>query len=396
MEPAPPASSFPSWAFDKRDYFRFELVHQSKLSRARVGRIHTPHGVVNTPGFVSVATNGALKAVDHRAGDAAGCELMFCNTYHLLLQPGPETIAAMGGLHRFVNRDRPIITDSGGFQVFSLSHGSVHDELNMKSRAGRNNWANTVLKVREEGVDFRSYRDGRPVHLSPETSVLAQKAYRSDIIIPLDELPPYHITTEKLTHSVFLSHRWEARSLREHLKDLREQAMYCVVHGGIDLNLRKHSIEYLSSLPFDGFAIGGSLGKDKDELIDLLRFLMPHVPVDKPNHLLGIADEESIRRAVPWGVDTFDSCYPTRVARHGYLLTFDGVVRLRQGKYATDARPVQEGCECHTCRNYSRAFLHHLIKASEPIGSTLMTIHNLHHMNAAMARTRQAILDGHV
>ena len=230
LEPPPPASDFPSWAYDKRDYFGYELVYKSKISNARVGRIHTPHGIINTPGFVPVATNGALKAVDHRAADEAGCELMFMNTYHLLLQPGPDVIDAMGGLHKFSNRSRPIITDSGGFQVFSLSYGSVNDELNMKSRkGGKHGWQNTVVKIREEGADFRSYRDGALIHLSPESSVLAQKAYRSDIIVPLDELPPYHITKERLTASVFLSHRWEARSLKQHLADLRQQAMYCVV-----------------------------------------------------------------------------------------------------------------------------------------------------------------------
>ncbi|EKX34963.1 hypothetical protein GUITHDRAFT_146805 [Guillardia theta CCMP2712] len=177
--PPPPPSDFPSWAYDKKDFFHYELVHQSKKSLARVGRIHTPHGIVNTPGFVSVGTNGALKAVDHRAADDAGCELMFMNTYHLLVQPGPELIDQMGGLHKFVGRDRPIITDSGGFQLFSLSYGSVEDELNMKSRSGRHGWTNTVMKVEEEGAWFRSYRDGRLIKLTPETTVQAQKAYRS-------------------------------------------------------------------------------------------------------------------------------------------------------------------------------------------------------------------------
>eukprot|EP00802_Teleaulax_amphioxeia_P013757 Tamp_13811.p1 GENE.Tamp_13811~~Tamp_13811.p1 ORF type:complete len:267 (+),score=29.75 Tamp_13811:851-1651(+) len=266
----------------------------------------------------------------------------------------------------------------------------------MKSRKGRNGWQNTVVKIREEGADFRSYRDGSLVHLSPESSVLAQKAYRSDIIVPLDELPPYHITKERLTASVFLSHRWEARSLQQHLADLRQQAMYCVVHGGIDHDLRKLSIDYLSSLPFDGFAVGGSLGKDKDELINLLSFVMPRLPQDKPNHLLGIADSESILRAVPHGVDTFDSCYPTRVARHGYLLSRSGVIRLRQGKYATDHQAIDEECGCFTCRQHSRAYLHHLLKAHEPVAFQLLTIHNLQYMNDMMAQLRQDVLDGKI
>mmetsp|Transcript_42135 Transcript_42135/g.65942 ORF Transcript_42135/g.65942 Transcript_42135/m.65942 type:complete len:266 (+) Transcript_42135:117-914(+) len=265
----------------------------------------------------------------------------------------------------------------------------------MKARNTKN-WSNTVSKITEEGAIFRSYRDGSKVVLTPETSVLAQKAYRSDIIVPLDELPPYHITPERLLHSVFLSHRWEARSLKQHLLDLREQAMYCVVHGGIDQDLRQVSIDYLSSLPFDGFAIGGSLGKDRDELIELLTFVMPRIPQDKPNHLLGIADLESIERAVPLGVDTFDSCYPTRVARHGSAFSSEGNIKIRQGKYKSDHRPIEEGCGCSTCQNYSRAYLHHLVKAFEPVAATLLTVHNLTHMNQRLAKIRQGIMDGQI
>jgi len=398
LEPPPPASEFPAWAYDRRDYFSYELIKKSSKSRARVGVIHTPHGDINTPGFVSVATNGALKAVNHREADAANCELMFCNTYHLLLQPGPEVVAKMGGLHKFANRSRPIITDSGGFQVFSLAHGSVTDELNMKSRAAGNKhgWVNTVVKVSEEGAKFRSYRDGKLINLTPEVSVSAQKAFGADIIVPLDELPPYHITQERLLHSVYLSHRWEARSLNEHLKDIKQQAMYCVVHGGVDHNLRAISVDYLSSLPFDGMAVGGALGKDRDELIKLLEFVMPRLPESKPNHLLGIADLESIERAVPWGVDTFDSCYPTRVARHGSVMTRQGTIRIKSGKFATDHRPLDEECGCSTCKQHTRAYLNHLVKAHEPVAASLLTIHNLHFMNDRMARIRQDILDGKI
>ena len=259
-------------------------------------------------GFVAVATNGALKFTDHILAAEMGCQLMFCNSYHLLLQPGPDIIGAAGGLHKFMNRTKPIITDSGGFQIFSLAYNTIHDELNMKSRAKnkREGHTPTVLRVAEEGVTFRSYRDGRKILLTPEATVAAQKAYGSDIIIPLDELPPYHIDREVLHKSVLLTHRWEARSLRAHLADQRQQAMYAVLHGGVDRELRRMSAGYITALPFDGYAIGGSLGKDRDELIEVLEFLMPMVPTHKPNHLLGIADLESIRRAVPLGVDTFD------------------------------------------------------------------------------------------
>lgn len=388
----PHPSSFPG--YEPREFFRYELVHSSSRSRARVGRIHTPHGIVDTPGFVAVGTNAALKAVDHRMV-AEHVQLMFCNTYHLLLHPGPDIIEKAGGLHRFMNREKPIITDSGGFQVFSLDHGSVHDELNMKrrqsSKSRGNDPAQTLLiRVSEEGALFRSYRDGTRVLLTPESSVAAQKAYGSDIIIPLDELPPYHIDPDRLERSVLLSHRWEARSLRAHLADVRQQAMYCVVHGGVDERLRKMSIDYLTALPFDGFAIGGSLGKNREELFGLLQFVMPHLPYDRPNHLLGIADVESIAGAVPLGVDTFDSCFPTRLGRHGTLLTKRfGRVNIRSGKWKNVFEPPdwEGGLQDHTL-----AYLHHLFKVHEPMAATLLTLHNIIFMSEFMASLREKIL----
>ncbi len=236
--------------------FRFELIHRSKKSRARVGRIHTPHGVIDTPNFVAVGTNGTLKALDNSMVDSIGLQLMFCNTYHLLLQPGPEIVRRAGGLHRFINRQMPIITDSGGFQVFSLAYGSVADEL--KSRGAKKRDGH-VLKISEEGVHFRSYRDGSKVLLTPESSIQTQKALGADIIIPLDELPPYHIDADQLKRSLERTHRWEKRSLDEHLKNRQGQAMYAVIHGGVDPEMRKQSCDTLSALPFDGFSIGGSL-----------------------------------------------------------------------------------------------------------------------------------------
>lgn len=388
----PDPSSFP--AYEPRDFFRFELVHASSRSGARVGRIHTPHGIVDTPGFVAVGTNAALKAADHRMV-AEHVQLMFCNTYHLLLHPGPDVVREAGGLHQFMNRDRPIITDSGGFQVFSLDHGSVHDELNMKRRQsskskGNNPEATLLIRVSEEGALFRSYRDGSRVLLTPESSVAAQKAYGSDIIIPLDELPPYHIDPDRLERSVLLSHRWEARSLCAHLDNVQQQAMYCVVHGGVDERLRRMSIDYLSALPFDGFAIGGSLGKNREELFKLLEFVMPRLPHDRPNHLLGIADIESINGAVPLGVDTFDSCFPTRLGRHGTLLTKRfGRVNIRSGKWKRVYEPPdwEGGLQGHTL-----AYLHHLFKMHEPMAATLLTLHNIIFMSEYMANVRAKIL----
>src|SRR5262245_460459 len=304
-------------------HFHFELIHRSKKSRARVGRIHTPHGIIDTPNFVAVGTNGTIKALDNSMLHDIGLQLMFCNTYHMMLQPGTETVKKAGGLHRFIQRQLPIITDSGGFQVFSLAYGSVADEL--KSR-GTKKQGGSVLKITEEGVLFRSYRDGAKVMLTPESSISAQKDLGADIIIPFDELPPYHISEDALKDSLARTHRWEQRSLEAHLKNPQGQAIYGVVHGGIDLALRKESCDFLTRLAFNGFAIGGSMGKTKEEMHRLLSHTLPLLPEEKPNHLLGIGDLVSIDRCVPLGIDTFDSSYPTRAARHGILLTAKGGV----------------------------------------------------------------------
>ena len=343
-----------------------------------------------------VGTNAALKGMSSAQAALCGVQLMFCNTYHLLVHPGPDVVAEAGGLHRFIGRDGPLITDSGGFQVFSLAHATSEDgpELKRRSstRTGRNE--GTLLRTSEEGVAFRSYRDGSRIELTPESSVTAQKALGADIIIPLDELPPLGVSRERLVTSVDLSHRWMARSLRTHLDDRRGQAMYAVVHGGVDRALRAHSVDYLSSLPFDGFAVGGSLGKDRDEMLDLLGYVLPLLPPDKPNHILGIADPRSVMEGVRHGADTFDSCFPTRVARHGSLLTRDGTLHIRQGKYKRQFGPVDPTMPwAEQDDPVSRAYLHHLKAAHEPLFETLASMHNVRFMNTIMAEMREQILN---
>ena len=368
---------------------KFEILHQSKKSWARVGRIYTPHGVIDTPNFVAVGTNGTIKALDNDMVDEIGLQLMFCNTYHLLLQPGSALVAKAGGLHKFINRKQPLITDSGGFQVFSLAYGSVHDEL--KSR-GQKKHDGSVLKINEEGVLFRSYRDGSKVLLTPESSVAAQKELGADIIIPFDELPPYHMDARQLKESLDRTHRWEKRSLEAHLAQPNNQAMYAVIHGGIDPALRAESARILTALPFDGFAIGGSLGKTRNEMLAMLAELMPHLPPDRPNHLLGIGDLPSIAGIIPLGIDTFDSSYPTRAARHGLLLTAAGGIRIAQAGNKEAFGPIEAGCSCFVCRTFTLAYLHHLFKAKEYTALSLATIHNLHFMVQLMAQYREKIL----
>jgi queuine tRNA-ribosyltransferase len=373
--------------------FKFELLHSSKKSRARVGKITTPHGVIDTPNFVGVGTNGTLKALDNATVKEIGLQLMFCNTYHLMLQPGTEVVRQAGGLHRFINRPLPIITDSGGFQVFSLAYGSVADEL--KSR-GTKKQDGHVLKINEDGVLFRSYRDGAKVLLTPETSIAAQKDLGADIIIPFDELPPYHIAETDLKTSLDRTHRWEQRSLNAHLLNPQSQAMYAVVHGGVHKDLRQISCEFLTALPFDGFAVGGSMGKTKAEMIEMLTFTMPLLPIEKPNHLLGIGDLDSIQQCVPLGIDTFDSSYPTRAARHGILLTKNGPLKILKNENAKMFAPPEIDCPCATCRQFTLAYLHHLFKAREMTCMTLATIHNLHFMVDLMQRYRQKILNDEI
>ncbi len=381
------------------NFFHFELLYESKRSRARVGRIHTPHGIIDTPNFVAVGTNGTLKAIDNVMVGNMGLQLMFCNTYHLLVHPGVDVVQQAGGLHLYSNRPYPIITDSGGFQVFSLAYGTVKEELKSK---GIKRHTEAVLSISEDGVLFRSYRDGSPILLTPESSVQAQKALGADIIIPLDELPPYHIDPKKLKESLDRTHRWEERSLIEHMKNQNNQAMYAVIHGGIDLELRALSCKTLTRLPFDGFAIGGSLGKNRKEMVTMLEAMMPLLPRESPNHLLGIGDIESVDASVKLGIDTFDSSHPTRCARHGLLFlrgpggkfAASEHVKILQSRYKRMFEPIDRTCDCYTCLNYTAAYMHHLFKAKELTGFTLATIHNLHFMIQLMRDYQTGIIEG--
>lgn len=375
------------------NYFKFEVIKKSKKSRARVCRIHTPHGIIDTPNFVPVATNATVKLVDSIMANQLDIQLMFCNTYHLIINPGTEIISAAGGLHNFMNRQKPIITDSGGFQIFSLAYGTVKEELKSKGTKKHNE---SVLKITEEGALFRSYYDGKKIFLTPESSIIAQKNLGSDIIIPLDELPPYHFDPIALKKSLERTHRWEVRSLNEHLKNPKNQAIYAVIHGGIDKELRKKSCELLSKHPFDGFAVGGSLGKNRTEMFELLGYTMPLLPEESPNHLLGIGDLESIAGCIPLGIDTFDSSHPTKCARHGLLFSSTGNVKIEQAKYKTLFEPIDKNCSCPVCLNHSAAYIHHLFKANEVVGWSLASIHNLNFMVNFMNNYRQLILDDQI
>ncbi len=370
------------------NYFKFEILHQSTKSKARVGKIHTKHGIIDTPTFVPVATNASLKAIPLE--NQSNIDLMFCNTYHLMVHPGTNTIKNLGGLHKFMNRSSPIITDSGGFQVFSLAYGSVYEEL---KSCGKKKNKTCVLKLNEEGVLFRSYRDGSELFLSPESSIQAQKNLGADIIIPFDELPPYHFSLNELKKSCERTHRWEERSLKEHLKNPNDQAIFAVVHGGINHELRKNSCSFLSNLPFDGFAIGGSVGKTKQELFEIVSFTKKYIPNSFPTHLLGIGDPESIEKLVSCGIDSFDSSYPTKAARHGSIFyTQKKQIKIKQNSYKENPSPIDKRCSCSTCKQYSLAYLHHLFKSHEFSYLSLLSIHNIQYMTNLMKEIREKIL----
>lgn len=370
-----------------RKFMRFEILAVSRHSKARVGRIHTPHGVVDTPGFVAVATNGALKHLDFPTADALGCQLVFCNTAHFLVNSGPDLVHEAGGLHEFLRRrNRPLITDSSGFQVFS--------------------WGDLVKKVTtKDGITFRSYKDGKYIQVSPETSIRAQVKLGADIILVLDELLGYENATKEVTAtSMERSHIWAERSWLEfdRLKSTSktEQGLYGIVHGGFFPDLRKQSAEFLveRNPNFAGFALGGSLGigPTQDEAKLALATGVDALPVDKPKHLLGIGDINSLRLAIPLGIDTFDSSFPTKLARHGTVVLGDGsYLTLRKSMHAKRFNePLDPTCTCSTCTLYSVAYLHHLLKTHEPVLPTLLCIHNLAQIHAMMAQTRQDIIHG--
>lgn len=366
---------------------RFEIIHTSKKSKARVGKIITEHGVIDTPAFVPVATNSALKGViDH-----SQIPLLFCNTYHLLVHPGTEAIASLGGLHQFMGRHAPIITDSGGFQIFSLAYGSVEEEIKSK---GKKKGESTILKIDDNGVWFKSYRDGRKLFLSPEVSVQAQKDLGADIIIPLDELLPFHTDLDYFYKSSCRTYLWEKRSLDYHLRDPRYQSMYGVIHGGIDPEQRKIGCQFVEKNAFDGFAIGGSLGRNLQEVAGVVGVTTSHLSKDRPVHLLGIGDVPSIKATVGFGIDSFDSSYPTKAARHGLILSTNGPIKIANQTYARDLSPIDPECSCVTCQaKIPRAYLRHLFKVYEPNAAIWASIHNLHYMQVLMKAIRKAILD---
>lgn len=336
---------------------------------ARRGEMIFPRGTIQTPAFMPVGTYGTVKGVTTDQVKDSGAEILLGNTFHLMLRPGAEQVAALGGLHQMIHWDKPILTDSGGFQVFSLGK---------------------MRKITEEGVKFRSPVDGSEVWLDPERSMAVQRQLGSDIVMIFDECTPYPVSYDDSKKSMELSLRWAKRSLEAHGDSL--SALFGIVQGSMFLDQRDQSLEALVEMGFDGYAIGGlSVGEPKDEMFKVMRHTAPLLPADQPRYVMGVGKPEDLVEGVRRGVDMFDCVMPTRNARNGHLFIDTGVLKLRNAANRTYEDPIDDTCDCYTCQNYSRAYLHHLDKCGEILGATLNTIHNLRHYQRVMEGLRGAI-----
>ncbi|MBI2306744.1 MAG: tRNA guanosine(34) transglycosylase Tgt [Rhodocyclales bacterium] len=350
----------------------FELLATD--GAARRGRLTLAHGIVETPVFMPVGTYGTVKAMTPQALTEIGAQICLGNTFHLWLRPGLEVIREFGGLHRFMGWDKPILTDSGGFQVFSLGE---------------------LRKITEEGVKFSSPIDGAKLFLTPEESMRIQHALNSDIVMIFDECTPYPATRDEAAKSMRLSMRWAQRSRDEHNRLENGNALFGIVQGGMYEDLRDESLAGLDEIGFDGMAIGGlSVGEPKEDMARILAHTAPRLPTGKPRYLMGVGTPEDLVNAVQAGIDMFDCVMPTRNARNGHLFTRFGDVKIKNAAHRHDTRPLDESCACYTCRNFSRAYLHHLFRAGEILGSMLNTIHNLHYYQTLMGELREAIAAG--
>jgi queuine tRNA-ribosyltransferase len=349
----------------------FQLAKTCPKTGARAGTLTTPHGSVPTPLFIPVGSQGTVKTLTPHDLESLGVGMILANTYHLYLRPGVETISRAGGLHRFMSWNGPILTDSGGFQVFSLGH---------------------LRRVSDEGVVFRSHIDGSEHFLSPELAIEVQEALGADIIMVLDECPPYGDDARHIKQAMNRSHIWAERCRRRHNRG--DQALFGIVHGGTFLEQRQHSVEYLTSLGFPGYALGGlSLGEPKDLMHSMIEETVPNLPDDRPRYLMGVGSPEDLVKCVAQGMDMFDSALPTRLGRNGALFTQRCRVNIGNSRFKEEVGPVDHECDCYTCRNFSAAYLHHLFKCQELLAYRLATIHNLRFIVRLMEQIRQSILD---
>jgi queuine tRNA-ribosyltransferase len=373
---------------------RFEV--DARDGKARAGVLRTAHGEVRTPAFIPLATKGSVRALDVDEVAALGYELILGNTYHLFVSPGPERISSAGGLHGFMGWGRALITDSGGFQVFSLAHGGVASEIKGSGRAGDHG---SVVAIDEEGARFRSYRDGAELFISPEVSMRVQAALGSDIALAFDECTPYHADRDYTARSTERTHRWLERCLAWHAQEgPAGQAVFGIVQGGVHEDLRRESAQAVAAAGVDGLAIGGTLGRDKEEMYGVLEMTVPHLPEAPPKHLLGIGEVDDLLAGIALGLDVFDCAVPTRLSRHGVALAPSPATRfrldLRKAGWEGDRRPLVEGCPCPACVRHDRDYVSYLSRAQELTAVRLICLHNLTYMRELTARARTAIAAG--
>ena len=377
--------------------FSFNITHKAASSgKARCGTLSTPHGDVQTPAFIFCGTKAAIKGLDPRQMRDLGTQIILSNTYHLMLQPGPELVEKMGGLQEFTGWRGPMLTDSGGYQIFSLGHGSISAELKGKRLSPDRK---TLMGITEEGARFKSYINGDIEFLTPERAMDIQKGLGADLVVTLDECTPFHASKEYTENSLEMTHRWEARCLAR-FKETNDgkQAVYAVLQGGVHLDLRKRAAEFVNSQDFWAHAVGGSLGATKEQMYEIVGYTMEILSRDRAVHLLGIGGVEDIFNGVENGIDTFDCVHPTRLGRHGGALarphvegSSKGRLNLNNAIHKEDMNPIDAECGCPTCKNHTRSYLHHLLKAKELLAFTLLTAHNVFFMNNLMTEIREAI-----
>jgi queuine tRNA-ribosyltransferase len=380
----------------RQDPARLRFEVQARDGDARAGLMHLTHGSVRTPAFIPLATKGSIRGLSSAEVAGLGYELVLGNTFHLHLSPGEELIEGRGGLRRFMGWDGSIITDSGGFQVFSLAHGGVADEI--KGRRG-SVAGGAKVEISEEGVAFQSLLDGSNRFLGPEESMRIQSALGSDIALTFDECTPAHADRDYTARSTERTHRWLDRCLEWHEREgAADQAVFGIVQGGVHEDLRRDSVERVSAAPIDGIAIGGTLGREKEEMHGVLGFTTPLLPDHAPRHLLGIGEVDDLLAGIGMGIDLFDCAIPTRIARHGVAFAPEPEGRFRidltKAGFAEDDRPIAEGCPCEACRRHSRAYLHHLARNRDLTGTRLLTLHNLTYVEQLVSGARAAIADG--
>jgi queuine tRNA-ribosyltransferase len=374
----------------------FKILKKSKKSKARLGIIKTEHGEIETPCFVPVATQGTIKGLmPHQVIEDTKSQVLICNTYHLMLKPGADIIKKNGQLHSLMNWPKPLMTDSGGFQVFSLGFGrdyGVGKILTDKSQAEVKVGAQpSFLKITEDGVHFRSIVNGDKLFLGPKESIEIQEKIGADIMFTFDECTPPIANYDYTKRSLEKTHRWAKDCL-----DVKKtnQSLYGIVQGGKYKDLRKESAQFIGSLPFDGFGIGGEFGDSKEMMTSMLRVVLDELPEEKPRHLLGIGKLEDIEKIIKEGVDTFDCIVPTRFARHGVAFTSKGKLDLKKSKFLKENKPLDKDCSCRVCKTYSRSYISHLLKAKEMSGMSLLTIHNLYFFNSYVESLREKIEKG--